>query len=250
VPGSNVVFSDDFAGTSLSSAWTVISRHGEYSQDETECNTPQQVSVADNVLTISTIAQQTVCGDYNVDGSVRHAPSTWPYATGDVQWSNFNFTYGTVTVRAKFPPQDTSTWPAIWLLGSNCQNTNPYTADVGYDTCPALSDPSYREIDMTECFGGQWCQLALAQPTVFDSCDYVPQTDDNWHTFQLVWTPTSISTSVDGKSTGCSFTSSEGYIIPSQPMFLIMQTQTGGIGGTPQNLPTTLQISSVTVTQP
>ncbi|MFZ0718330.1 hypothetical protein, partial [Mycobacterium sp.] len=99
---------------------------------------PQQVGVAGNVLTISTIAKQTSCGDFNVDGSVRHPAASWPYATGDVQWANTSFTYGTVSIRAKVPPRNTSTWPALWLLGSNCQNTNPYTADTGYDTCPQI----------------------------------------------------------------------------------------------------------------
>ena len=32
-------------------------------------------------------------------------------------------------------------------------------------------------------------------------------------------------------------------------MFLIMQMQTGGLGGTPANLPTSLQVDSVVVTK-
>jgi hypothetical protein len=248
--GATTVFSDDFSGTSLSPAWTVISRHGEYAQNETECNVPQQVSVANNVLDVSTVRQDTTCGDFNLDGSVRHAPSVWPYATGDVQWAGFNFTYGTVTYRAKFPPHATGTWPAIWLLGSNCQATNAMTADVGYSTCPNLGAPGYAEIDMTECDTENWCQLALAQPSSFPVCGY--PVDDSWHTFSLTWTRTAISMSVDGKSTGCNFTEADGYTIPSTPMFLIIQTQTGGVGGTPDDttLPADLDVSSVTVTQP
>jgi len=248
--GSTTIFSDDFSGTSLGPAWTIISRHGEYAQSETECNVPQEVTVANNMLDIAAVAQNTTCGDFNLDGSVRHAPSVWPYATGDVQWSSFNFTYGTVTYRAKFPPSDTGTWPAIWLLGSNCQATNPMTADVGYSSCPALESPGYVETDMTECDTWNWCQLATAQPSSFPTCGY--PTDGNWHTFGLTWTPTAISMSVDGKSTGCSYTQAAGYSIPSTPMFLIMQIQTGGVGGTPDNanLPAHLDISNVTVTQP
>jgi beta-glucanase (GH16 family) len=244
------VFYDDFSGSSLGPAWTVISRHGEYAQDETECNAAQQVTVANHVLTIATTAQSTVCGDFNVDDSVRHAATTWPYATGDVQWKDLSFTYGTVSIRAKVPPRNTSTWPALWLLGSNCQNTNPHTADTGYDTCPQIGTNGYTEIDMVECFSSHWCQLALNQHNGFPTCDHSPPTDTSWHTFTMVWTPTSITELVDGTSTGCSFTAAGGYDIPSTPMFLIMQTQTGGVGGTPANLPTSFQISSVTVTQP
>ena len=122
---TNVVFFDDFTGSSLSSAWTAISRHGEYSQDETECNIPQQVSV-NNGLTITTAAETWTCGDFNPDGTVWHTPTAWPYVSGDIQWTSLNFTYGTVEVRAKFPDQRTSLWPAIWLLSSNCQSTNPF----------------------------------------------------------------------------------------------------------------------------
>jgi len=253
---ANVIFYDDFTGTTLSSDWTVISRHGEYGQNETECNIPQQVSVADSILTITTAVGPATCGDFNIDGSVRHAPSSWPYITGDIQWASLNFTYGTVTVRAKFPDKSTGLWPAIWLLGSNCQNTNPFTADVGYDTCPNLTTSNYTEIDMVECDLNSWCQLALANyantgsgGSSYPDCYY--SVDTNFHVFTLNWTAKSITMTVDGQPTGCSF-SSPAWTIPSTPMFLIIQTQTGGSGGTPNNalLPATLQVDYVKVTQP
>lgn len=250
-PSSGFYFSDNFSGSTLGPAWTVINRHGEYAQFETECNVPSAVSVANNILTITTTKQQAYCGDFNLDGTVRTNPTWWPYTTGDVQWTNLSFTFGTVTYRARFPAQATSTWPAIWLLGSNCQATNIVTADVGYDTCPALGAPGYVEIDMTECYGSSWCQLALDQPSSFPTCQY-PVVDDNWHTYSMTWTSSAISVAVDGMPTGCSYSAANGYVIPQTPMFLIIQTQTGGSGGTPNDstLPTTLQVSNVTVTQP
>jgi beta-glucanase (GH16 family) len=253
---SNVIFFDDFVGASLSTAWTVISRHGEYAQQETECNTPQQLNVADGLLTITTAAGPLTCGDFQIDGTVRHAPSSWPYVTGDLQWRSLKFTYGTVTVRAKFPAQGTVLWPAIWLLGSNCQNTNPFTADVGYDTCPEIGSADYAEIDMVECDLNNWCQLALANlantgsgGTSFPTCGY--PVDTNFHTFTLTWTPNAVAVVMDGQPTGCSYTS-PAWTIPSTPMFLIIQTQTGGSGGAPNDalLPASLQIDFVQVTQP
>ncbi len=53
----------------------------------------------------------------------------------------------------------------------------------------------------------------------------------------------------DDAPTGCNFTAAAGYTIPSHPMFLIMQTQTGGVSGTPANLPASLQVDSVVVTK-
>jgi beta-glucanase (GH16 family) len=248
---SHVIFSDDFSGNSLSSAWTIIKRHGEYAQDETECNVPEGVSVDNHLLTITTTAKSATCGDFNLDGSERHSPTEWPYTTGAVQWKSLAFTYGTVTYRAKFPPQDTGTWPAIWLMGSNCQATNVVMSDSArYASCPALQAPGYVEMDMTECFSDTWCQLALAQPSSWPTCDY--PVDSDWHTFTFEWTPSAISVSMDGRTTACGFSAADGYIIPSTPMFLLIQTQTGGIGGTPNdsNLPALLQVSNVTVSQP
>ena len=233
--GSTTIFSDNFSGSALDPAWTIINRHGEYAQAETECNVPGAVSVANNTLSITTTAQSATCGDFNLDGSVRHEPTVWPYTTGDVQWTSFNFTYGTVTYRAKFPAKSTSTWPAIWLLGSGCQATNIVTADTGYGSCPQIETPGsgYEEIDATECYQNEWCQLALAQSSSFPVCLY--PVDTNWHTYTMIWTPTSISMSMDGQPTGCSYSSANGYVIPNTPMFMIIQTQTGGSGLTPVN---------------
>ena len=248
-PTTNVIFYDNFAGTTLSSAWTVISRHGEYSQDETECNVPSMVAV-NNGLTITTEAQSASCGDYFT------APSSWPYVTGDIQWANFNFTYGTVEIEAKFPSSNTSLWPATWMLTSSCQFTNPLTGETGVTidgyTCPNLGQSGYHEIDMTECYvSSGFCQFHVANPSfgIGNGCDYEAGSytvDTNWHLFTTVWTASSISQYMDGNL----ITTCKQKI--STPMFLIIQTQTGGAGGTPNNahLPATLQVSYVKVTQP
>jgi hypothetical protein len=244
---AKVVFFDDFAGTKLSSNWTVISRHGEYSQNETECNVPQQVHIADG-LTIITAAQTSTCGDFHPDGTVWHTPTTWPYITGDVQWTSLNFTYGSVEIRARFPAQDTSLWPATWLLGSNCQSTNPFTGETGVGSCPDLDSPGYTEIDMTECYGSGWCQFHVANPSfgIGNGCDATYTVDTNFHTFKTVWVSSSITQYMDGVAvTTCNQKL-------SNPMFLLIQTQTGGVGGTPNNahLPATFAIDYVKVTEP
>jgi beta-glucanase (GH16 family) len=239
---ANVFFFDNFSGTALSSDWTIISRHGEYAQNETECNVPQQVAV-NNGLTISAAAQNSTCDDVN------HPPQSWPYITGDIQWTTLNFTYGTVEIRGQFPSSSTGLWPAFWLLGSNCQQTNPMTADVGYLSCPDLSSPSYAEIDMVECDLDNWCQLALSNPGNFPRCGFA--VDTNYHIFTLTWNANTVSVAKDGQYTGCSYTSNS-MTIPSTPMFLLMQIQTGGSGGTPNNalLPAQLSVDYVRVTQP
>lgn len=251
---SNVLFFDDFTGSSLSSDWTVIQRHGEYAQGETECNTAGAVSVANSVLTITTSVGPATCGDFNIDGSVRHAPQSWPYITGDVQWTSLNFTYGTVEVRAQFPPQATGVWPAIWMLGANCQVTNIYTADTNYSTCPAPGSAGYQEIDTVECHPqGNWCQFIAYNGSVVAEthvCNF--SVDTNWHVYTMVWAAGSLSLAMDGQALpGCS---ASGNAVPTNPMFLLLQTQTAPSSpeGPPNNalLPTTFNIDYVKVTQP
>jgi beta-glucanase (GH16 family) len=146
------------------------------------------------------------------------------------------------------PAQSTSLWPAFWLLGSNCQNANKFSGDTGFGGCPNLGQSSYTEIDMVECYGSGWCQFHIANPSfgIGNGCDATYAVDTNFHTFQTVWTPTSIKQYMDGVlETTCN--QSLG-----NPMFLIMQIQTGGVGGTPNNilLPANMEVDFVKVTQP
>jgi len=240
--GANVIFYDNFAGTSLDTTkWQVITRHGEYAQNETECNVPSMVTV-NNGLTITTEAQSASCGDYF------NTASSWPYITGDIQWPTFNFTYGTVSIYAKFPSSNTNLWPATWMLSSNCQYTNPLTGNTGVTIngyyCPNVGSSGYYEIDMTECYNsGGWCQFNVANPSF--SCGSRYAVDTNWHLFTTVWTAANVKQYMDGVLVGTCSSS-------NTPMFLIIQTQTGGVGGTPNNvdLPATLQVGYVQVTQP
>lgn len=231
------------ASGALKPDWSVISRHGEYSQNESECNTPGSVSVANSLLTITTTAVNYTCGDFNVNGTVRTSAASWPFSTGDIQWNTLNFTFGTVTIRGRVPAQNTSTWPAFWLLGTNCQNTNKYSGDTGFSTCPNIGAAAYTEIDMVECYDGGWCQFHVANGTsgFGTGCDTQWTVDTNTHTFQTVWTPTNIKQFMDGVQ---EFSCNQAM---SNPMFLLMQIQTGGVGGTPANLPATMQVDWVQV---
>jgi len=216
----------------LNPAWTVISRHGEYDQNETECNIPSAITTPP--LTITTAAVSYTCGNFNANGTVNTTPASWPYTTGDMQWGSFNFTYGTVTVRGKFPSSTTSLWPAYWLLGTNCQTLNIYSGDTGSNGCPNLDSSGYMEIDMVECYNsGGWCQFHVANPGfgIGGNCDVAYSVDTNYHTWVLNWTSNNITISMDGtveNGSGCSHS-------VAGPMFFILQTQTGGAGGTPNN---------------
>jgi len=247
------------ASGTLNSQWTVVSRHGEYSQSETECNVPQQITQTPGALTITAIAQSYTCGDFNTNGTNNRTPASWPYMTGDIQMNTFSFSPSgasgsanclgtcTITIVGSMPSSATHLWPAYWLLGSNCQDSNKYSGDTGFDGCPNLGQSGYTEIDMVECYnGGGWCQFHVANPNfgIGNGCDATYTVDTNQHTFQTVWTASSIKQYMDGKlETTCNQSI-------TNPMFMIFQIQTGGAGGTPANsqLPASMVTNSVKIT--
>ncbi|MEM6641850.1 MAG: family 16 glycosylhydrolase [Bacteroidota bacterium] len=63
--------------------------------------------------------------------------------------SKFAFTYGKVDVRAKLPEGD-GTWPAIWMLGQNINETGGYWQTQGFGT---TNWPETGEIDIMEHWG-------------------------------------------------------------------------------------------------
>jgi beta-glucanase (GH16 family) len=238
---ANVIFYDDFTGTALSSEWVALDRHGDYSNDELQCYLPANVTVSDSYLTILSEVQTETCGDSD------HTPATWNYTSGMVQWNTFNFTYGTVEYRAKMAGGQ-GTWPAIWMLGANCQTSNISSADnTGACNWP---QPGSDEIDITEILNSNHTSVNQGIHTVSSNSDCTATTTDvsqNWHVYDLIWAAGSLIWEIDGVQT-CKLTSG----IPSDAMFLMINTAMGGAGGNVNNgtLPQTLQVDYVKVTQP
>jgi beta-glucanase (GH16 family) len=235
---ATVLFYDDFSGTTLSSSWFALNVYSGVNNEQ-ECYQPSQVTV-NNQLILTAIAQSVKCGG-----------STLPYTSGAVVWAPpLNFTYGTVEYQAKFAG-GTGTWPAIWLLGHNCQPSAPtiYNAN-GCDWPQAGAN----EIDITEIKNGNFTQpyqnvinpsggWITCQPTVTD-------VTKNYHVYGFKWTSTSLTWYIDGVQT-CQVTDTSH--IPSQPMYLIINVAVGGGGGGTVNnatLPQSTYVNYVKVTQP
>ena len=81
-----------------------------------------------------------------------------------------------------------------------------------------------------------------------DQClPHVSDVTQNWHTYQLVWSPGSLVWKIDGVTT-CTRTAG----IPSPPMFLIIDTAVGGTGGgtvDPSTLPKAHHVDYVRVSR-
>jgi beta-glucanase (GH16 family) len=238
-------------GVNDPNAWTIVSRHGEYSQSESECNVPGAVSVARGALTIKTTAVSATCGDFDPVSGARCSglgspcPGTFSYTTGDVQWNRFSFKYGVVVFRARFPVYQTVTWPAIWMLGTNCQNSNKYTGDTGKNGCPNVGQSGYYEVDNAEFYAGSagWGRFYVANPSFSGGPYATAPVDGNYHVFGTVWTATGLAQYMDDR-----LEASTSQTVNAS-LFLIMQIQTGGVGGSPVNslLPAYLNVDYVKV---
>jgi Glycosyl hydrolases family 16 len=232
-PPPTFSFDDEFAGSSLGNAWTVLNRTGDASNSEQQCYQTGNTMVGGGALDLVTAAD-TSCSGYS-------------YTSGAAIWSSANFTYGTVTVRAKLAGGQ-GTWPAIWLLGANCQAAFPTTADnVGTCNWP---QPGSDEIDMAEILGSNHGSVNEQVHTGGSNpgCSAPVADTTAWHVYSLTWKAGSVVWKIDGNTT-CTVYSN----VPTTPMFLILNTAVGGAGGGSVN-PSTLQQDSLfdyaRVTQP
>ncbi len=253
------IFDDTFGGAALSSAWEAVVGSNSFNGEQ-ECYSATDDSVGGDMLTETAVVGSVPANCYCPPGSASKA--VCPYASGAVQWASLGFTYGTVTVRAKLAG-GVGTWPAIWLVGTDCQTS--ITAGVvgwvgsGVD-CPWPAQGA-NEIDIAEIqpepFGSPSVVNEAVHTTdssgakVNEGCGYAPGASTcpantaGFHTYTLVWAPGSLTWEIDGEKT---FTLTQD--VPSTPMFLIMNTAVGGTGVTVNDatLPQTTEVSSVMVT--
>jgi beta-glucanase (GH16 family) len=230
---SAYAFDDEFSGTSLdTTAWLAMNRPGDPANNELQCYLPANQTVAGGYLNLTAKAQTVVCSD----------GATYNYTSEMVQWKSFNFTYGTVEVRALMPGAQ-GTWPAIWLLGYNCQQTNITNPDA----CP-WPQPGSDEIDIAEFKGSgtSMTNATISGNYGWQTCvSSVSDASQNWHVYRLEWSPGLLVWKIDGATT-CTVTQN----VPSTPMFLLLNLAVGGAGGTPSpsSFPQTMQVDYVRVT--
>ena len=217
-----MLFDDEFPGSSLSSSWIALNRPGDASNSELQCYRPGNAVVSGGLLSLTTKVDSACAG--------------YQYTSAMVQWRTFNFLYGTIEVRAKLAGG--TTWPAIWMLGANCQQTNITTPD-NVPPCNWPS-PGSDEIDITEILGSNQSQVNQQIHSSLGNPGCRANTSDvskNWHTYDLVWRAGSVTWKIDGVTT-CTATQA----VPSHPMFLMLNTAVGGAGG-PVNNSTLPQVS-------
>lgn len=118
-------------------------------------------------------------------------------------------------------------WPAFWLLGSNVDD-------------PAVSWPASGETDIMENIGyGNWTSSALHGPGYsadgnIGAQQYYPGggSADQWHTYAVEWTPTTMRFSVDDRivqeTTRNKLESTRGQWVFDHNQYVILNLALGG----------------------
>lgn len=238
-PSSHLIFADEFNGSSVDTAkWIVMNRPGDASNNELECYLPSNVTEGGGVLTLTSRLDMSCAG--------------FRYTSGAVQTGSFNFLYGTVEIRAKMP-HGQGMWPALWLLGANCQSTNPTSPDnSGACQWPT---PGSDEVDILELRGQDPTTDVMTvnygsapNQDQYLQCSYSgPDFSQDFRTFSLDWAPGKLTWYVDGAQRCVQTTG-----VPSHPLFLILNTAVGGnfVGGVDDTIfPQTQVIDYVRVYQ-
>jgi beta-glucanase (GH16 family) len=189
MPGYTLTSSTDFTGTALPSGWSTFS--GAAAGDPGSQWASSQVAVSGGLLQLNATEKS----------------NQW--LTGGICDCRVSQTYGAFFVRSRLtgpgPTQVEMLWPA----------------SGGWPP----------EIDFDETYGA----TNLAQATLhYSSSNQQIHSNINidmtaWHTWGVIWTPTSITYTVDGNVWG---TVTDTSAIPNQPMSLHIQQQTWCSSGT------------------
>jgi beta-glucanase (GH16 family) len=210
------------------SKWIVIDRSGDYSNGEVQgYYGGGNVAVWNGNLVITAKQQSVTCHDENMDGSVRNGPTNFSYTSGAIQASSFSFTYGTLEFRAKMPNFH-GMWPgSLWMLGHNCQSSNPHSAD-NIGTC-AWDFPGSNEVDIAEFIGVS----TVASSNIFNAgsgcrhqTDLALDASQAFHVYSMIWLPSSVTWLVDGNTVFSCTTA-----VPSTPLFPIINLALGDDDG-------------------
>ncbi|HEX4005025.1 MAG TPA: glycoside hydrolase family 16 protein [Acidobacteriaceae bacterium] len=218
-----------------SAQWLAFNRAGAPNSN-LQCFSPSDVNVSGGNLVLLTRAETATCS------SIDLSRATYRYTSGFVAMRSFSFLYGTVDFRAKFGGgTNTGSWPTVWLADASCQASDPTGTD---DHC------NDQEIDIAEILDGDFAhvnqQIHVDHFTHNDGCT-APQTSNQFHVYQLVWTPGSLVFRIDGTTT-CEI--SQLYV-PHGAMYLKVSVFAGRHGGPvdDSSLPWTTLIDYVRIRQ-
>lgn len=226
---ATLVFSDEFEyeGGPDSEKWhhqVIGPNNGSWFNDEKQLYTARAENsfVSNGTLKIKAIKESYTSGGV-----------TKSYTSARMN-SKYAFTYGRVEVRAKLPAE-AGTWPAIWTLGANINETGNYFGQqygsVGWPACG--------EIDIMEQTGWEkdstlgyfhWGNTNTGAYNSEGGETSVPRSTDDFHVYILEWNASTLKIKVDGTLVHqLSNTQDKPY---DNPHYLLLNIAMGGnLGG-------------------
>ncbi len=185
LPGFQLSYVNDFTGSSLPAGWGPFD--GQPGSDPGAQWAPSHVVVSDGTLDLNAW-QDPAYGN--------------EWVTGGICQCGVARTYGAYFVRSRLTGPGPTQVELLW---------------------PVQSWPP--EIDFDETFGGDTSSMATAHFSSTNLQIHRTITIDmtQWHTWGVIWTPTAIVYTVDGRVWG---TVTQTTAIPNQPMTLDLQQQT------------------------
>lgn len=214
-----LVWSDEFDGVTIdTNNWNFqLVEAGKYNEEwQRYTNSEQNAYIENNQLVIKAIHE-----------SDSHGLDQYTSARLNTARKQ-SWTYGKIQASIKLP-QGKGIWPAFWMLGTNI-NEN------GGDT----PWPQSGEIDIFELYGTKDDAVIEANAHYADSLgkhammgakDFKLEEGifaDDFHTFELEWTPEYLQWFVDGKAYARMDIQGESFAAFHKPFFLLLNVAVGG----------------------
>jgi beta-glucanase (GH16 family) len=194
--GWTLAWSDEFNGSALdTSKWTAVTNCGDRRNNEQQCYTADDVSVANGRLTIR---------------SEHRSLSGFAYTSGAVKTSNkFTQAYGRFEFSARLPAGGQGVWPALWLYPPN-----QWPPEI--DVLEAIND--MRTIYMTYHWGTSSNHMLDSGST------WVSNPSTAFHLYAMEWAPGVVRWYIDGVLVK----THTGSDVTNIPMQLYINTALGG----------------------
>jgi len=141
------------------------------------------------------------------------------------------FKYGTIEARIKVPDLADGLWPAFWTLGNNFKLVGwPYCGELDIMEMGSSSAISAGVINRRVGSAAHWDNQGN-WASFSRSLDSASDLDDDFHVFSMDWTPTRITTYIDGQQIWTYYIKTDGCADCSefhQPHFIILNMAVGG----------------------
>ncbi|MDQ2826026.1 MAG: family 16 glycosylhydrolase [Actinomycetota bacterium] len=214
--GANLIFSDEFDGTTLNAAnwqtcsWWATTTCSIETNNEQELYTPNNVSVANGVLKLQARHENAVAWNGNTynytSGMVSSGGRSGQVAPG------FTYKYGYAEARVKIPAGQ-GLWPAFWTLPADYSWPPEIDAMEIVGNQPNVTNMTYHYLDAN----GAHQSPGIAYTG--------PDFSADWHVFGVDWEPNAIVWYVDGVERG-RFT--DASAITAIPQYLLLNLAVGG----------------------